>query len=231
MGPLRLAGLVAVVATAIAPSAQAGVPATQQLVVLDDYRAAREFPETKAKLLEQVEPERPLTGVTTRLPVFGRRTDAFGNVWLHVRLPGRPNQRTGWIRHRGEQIIETVWHLDVSTSQRLLRVYQRGKVVKRIRIVVGKPATPTPHGKYFVEEVVPIHPKAVGAQFALATSARSNVLQEYAGGPGQIAFHGTNNIGGTPGQALSHGCMRMVTSDIRWLAARISAGIPVSIHD
>ena len=32
---------------------------------------------------------------------------------------------------------------------------------------------------------------AAGGPYALATSARSNVLQEFEGGPGQIALHGS----------------------------------------
>ena len=56
---------------------------------------------------------------------------------------------------------------------------------------MGTPATPTPPGKFFIEEAVALAPGHAGGPFALATSARSNVLQEFEGGPGQIALHGT----------------------------------------
>jgi lipoprotein-anchoring transpeptidase ErfK/SrfK len=69
-----------------------------------------------------------------------------------------------------------------------------------------------------------------GAPFALATSARSNVLQEFEGGPGQIALHGTNNVSGALGTASSHGCVRVATSAIRWLAARIGSGVPLIVR-
>ena len=72
-------------------------------------------------------------------------------------------------------------------------------------------------------------PGEPGGPFALATSARSNVLQEFEGGPGQIALHGLNNVGGTLGTAVSHGCVRLDTGAMRWLVARIGPGVPVTI--
>jgi lipoprotein-anchoring transpeptidase ErfK/SrfK len=68
-----------------------------------------------------------------------------------------------------------------------------------------------------------------GGPFALALSARSNALQEFEGGPGQIALHGRDNLGGTLGAAESHGCVRLGTANIDWLAARIGPGTPVTI--
>ena len=89
------------------------------------------------------------------------------------------------------------------------------------------PATPTPRGQFFVEEALALSPREAGAPFALATSARSNVLQEFDGGPGQIALHGTDNLPGALGTAASHGCVRLSTGDITWLARRIGSGVPL----
>ena len=72
-------------------------------------------------------------------------------------------------------------------------------------------------------------PSAAGAPFALALSARSNVLQEFDGGPGQIAIHGLENLGGTLGTAVSHGCIRLGLQAITWLVQRIAPGTPVTI--
>ena len=94
---------------------------------------------------------------------------------------------------------------------------------------MGKPTTPTPQGEFFIEESVLMQPADVGAPFAFALSARSDVLQEFDGGPGQIALHGLANIGGVPGTAVSHGCVRLDSDTMRWLAARIDPGIPVTI--
>ena len=74
-----------------------------------------------------------------------------------------------------------------------------------------------------------LDPRQSGAPFALALSARSTVLQQFDGGPGQIALHGIENIGGTPGTAASHGCIRLTTPAISWLATHIAPGVPVRI--
>jgi lipoprotein-anchoring transpeptidase ErfK/SrfK len=101
--------------------------------------------------------------------------------------------------------------------------------VRTDKAVVGKPSTPTPHGTFFVEEVIQLRPRDVGAPFALALSARSNVLQEFNGGPGQIGVHGLSNVGGVLGTAVSHGCVRLANATMRWLVLRIGPGVPVTI--
>jgi lipoprotein-anchoring transpeptidase ErfK/SrfK len=55
------------------------------------------------------------------------------------------------------------------------------------------------------------------------------VLQEFDGGPGQIAVHGLSNVGGVPGTATSHGCVRLTDAAMRWLVVRIGPGTPVTI--
>jgi lipoprotein-anchoring transpeptidase ErfK/SrfK len=94
---------------------------------------------------------------------------------------------------------------------------------------VGKPSTPTPRGEFFVEEVIALRRGDVGAPYALALSARSNVLQEFDGGPGQIALHGLDNVGGRLGTAVSHGCVRLADDAMRRLVVSIAPGVPVTI--
>jgi lipoprotein-anchoring transpeptidase ErfK/SrfK len=109
-------------------------------------------------------------------------------------------------------------------------VYRAGRLVRRVPAIVGRAATPTPRGEFFVEENVRLRAGRPGAPFALAASARSNVLQEFDGGPGQIALHGRGNLRGALGTAASHGCVRLADPDIGWIAARIRAGVPVTIR-
>ena len=96
-------------------------------------------------------------------------------------------------------------------------------------MVIGKPSTPTPRGAFFIEEALALSSYEPGGPFALATSARSNVFQEFEGGPGQIGIHGTHNLSGAPGSAASHGCIRLRTKAITWLARRIGAGVPLTV--
>jgi lipoprotein-anchoring transpeptidase ErfK/SrfK len=143
-------------------------------------------------------------------------------------LPGRPNEHRGWIAARATRLTTTPWRLRVELSRRRVTVCLSGRAVRRFQIVVGKPSTPTPRGHFFVEETVQLSRWAVGAPFALALSARSNVLRHFDGGAGQVALHGLGGVGGVPGTAASHGC-RLYSRSIGWLAARIGPGVPVTI--
>jgi lipoprotein-anchoring transpeptidase ErfK/SrfK len=216
----------------IAGAAPTAAPATrpassQALVVLLGNHVARRTPNADGGLIESVAARRPLTRSRTVLPVLGRggRDDA----WLRVRLPGRPNGHTGWISAARTRATSTPWRIVVSLSARRVIVSREGRVVRRYPAIVGKASTPTPRGTFFVEEALRLSPSAAGAPFALATSDRSNVLQEFDGGPGQIALHGTDHLSGALGTAASHGCIRLAPRAIAWLASRIGAGVPVSI--
>jgi hypothetical protein len=211
-----------------ARAAGAGVTASQRLVVLQHDHAVRARPDKRARTIEWVGARRPLTGVPTVLPVLGRALTRGGQAWVHVRLPGRPNGHDGWIRAYRTRGTSTGWRLLLDLSARQVTVYQYGRVIRRLSAVVGAPSTPTPTGRFFIEEALDISSQ-VGGPFALATSARSNVLQEFEGGPGQIALHGTNGLSGALGSAASHGCIRLATDSITWLAGHIGAGVPLRI--
>jgi lipoprotein-anchoring transpeptidase ErfK/SrfK len=149
--------------------------------------------------------------------------------WLKVMLPGRPNGHTGWIRRDATGRSITDWHIVVDLSRKRVTVYRAARAERVFGAIVGKPSTPTPTGEFFVEESITLQAADVGAPYALALSARSNVLQEFAGGPGQIALHGLANVGGVLGSAASHGCIRLANAAITWLATRIAPGTPVTI--
>jgi lipoprotein-anchoring transpeptidase ErfK/SrfK len=162
------------------------------------------------------------------LPVLGQARTPGGQSWIHVRLPGRPNSHAGWIRAYRTRRTSTEWRLRLDLSARRVTVFHAGRAGRRFPVVVGKPSTPTPTGLFFIEEALDISFQ-VGGPYALATSARSNVLQEFEGGPGQIALHGTNGLAGALGSASSHGCVRLGTVAVTWLAHRIGAGVPLTI--
>jgi lipoprotein-anchoring transpeptidase ErfK/SrfK len=216
----------------VPPAAAGGVrvqPRQQLALLLTSHRAYR-APSAGSAQQAFVPANRPITGERTTLPVTGRATGPGGIRWLHVMLPGRPNGSTGWIAQQGTRKLETSWHIVVNLARRRVTAYSNGRVARTFQAVVGKPSTPTPPGNYFVEETVRMAPGEPGGPFALATSARSNVLQEFEGGPGQIALHGRNDLGGNPGSAESHGCIRLTTASIDWLIARIEPGTPVTIY-
>ena len=193
-------------------------------------RPRRPHPAQRARpRIESVPARRPLTHVRTVLPVLAHETSLDGRAWVRVRLPGRPSGHTGWILAASTRAKSTSWRLEVRLSTRRVTAYRDGAVVRHFRAIVGTASTPTPRGRFFIEEAVALSAVDHGGPFALATSARSNVLQEFEGGPGQIALHGTNGLSGALGTAASHGCIRLSTGAITWLARRIGGGVPLRV--
>jgi lipoprotein-anchoring transpeptidase ErfK/SrfK len=212
-----------------ARAAGARVPESQPLVALLHDHVARTRPRVTAHRIESISARRPLTRVRTVLPVLGRAKSQDGRSWLQVRLPGRPNAHKGWIPADQTRPRSTAWQISVKLSARRVTVYHDARVKRHFRAVVGARSTPTPIGRFFIEEALALSGVAAGNPYALATSARSNVLQEFEGGPGQIALHGTNGLPDALGTAASHGCIRLSTGAITWLARNIGGGVPLTI--
>jgi lipoprotein-anchoring transpeptidase ErfK/SrfK len=200
------------------------VKSTQQLVALFHSQQARSGPTARSAPVDLVNATTSITRARTRLPVLDRE-----GQWLKVRLPGRPNSHVGWISETGTTLSTTSWHIVVDLSRRSVTAYRGGRPVRTFPAVVGKPSTPTPTGEFFIEDSLALRASEVGAPYALALSARSDVFQRFAGGPGQIALHGLRNIGGVPGTAVSHGCLRLPNQAMRWLVFHVGIGTPVTI--
>ena len=213
-----------------AQAAPAPVQATQELTVLLSPHTAHATSAAGSPQVKLLPAITPITGEPTTLPVIARATGSGGAGWLEVMLPGRPNGATGWIEDQGTRELVTPWHISVDLAARRVIVYAHAHRVRSFPAVVGKPSTPTPTGQFFVEETLQMASGEPGGPYALALSARSNVLQEFEGGPGQIAVHGRENLGGTLGTAASHGCVRLATASIDWMASRIGPGTPVTIY-
>ncbi len=221
------------------PGASAGAASTaatptvapqSTVVLLFARQRALRAPHRGAQMVADVPSRQPLTGERTTLPVLARSTDSSGGRWLKVRPPGRPNGLTGWIQRDRARLEITAWHLLIDLRSRRLVVYLDGRRLRSFRAVVGKPSTPTPTGSFFVQETMRMPSWDPGGPEALALSARSNVLLSFDGGPGQIAVHGRDGLGGTLGDAQSHGCVRLAASSITWLARWIRPGVPVTIY-
>lgn len=224
---MRRTALIAILLASSWAGAAQAAPAQpdSHVVVILAAHTVRAAPEDGARAVGRVASTTPITGGAVVLPVIATAPGG----WLRVALPGRPNGHSGWIRSSSTRLATMRWRLVVDLSLRRVTVLELGRVVRTFRAVVGKPSTPTPTGTFFVEEAVATGARAVGGPYALALSARSNVLQEFDGGPGQIAIHGRDNIGGTLGTAVSHGCVRLADGAMRWLVGRVGAGTTVTV--
>jgi lipoprotein-anchoring transpeptidase ErfK/SrfK len=169
-------------------------------------------------------------GYPTVFGVVGVRTNARCDpTWYRVQLPVKPNGSTGWIAATAVRTYPVSARIVVTLSSRRLVVFRSGRPVFRARVAVGTPQTPTPVGRYFVNERFLLSesngPFGVAA---LGISAHSDVLTNWVEG-GPIALHGTDEPLSV-GSAASHGCIRLANNDMRQLFALAPAGTPVVIR-
>jgi lipoprotein-anchoring transpeptidase ErfK/SrfK len=110
-----------------------------------------------------------------------------------------------------------------------MRVTRDGQVAVETPVAVGADATPTPTGRFYVTDVIDTgRPNGAYGPFAIGLSAHSDVLDQFAGGDGQIGIHGTNEPASI-GTSASHGCVRVPNEVVAALAGTIPLGTPVTI--
>jgi lipoprotein-anchoring transpeptidase ErfK/SrfK len=183
---------------------------------------------------------RPSHRFTLRDPpwllVLARPRAADDHCWLRVRLPWRPNSAAGWVDAGKVSLEQTPWRIDVSTARRTLTLYKHGARMGAVRVVVGKPSTPTPAGLFAVTWAIRWHPGSFLGSWVLELTAHSNVLQRFDGGDGTVGIHGRGGASllDPLGSARSHGCIRLANQAIDWLVRTIGVhrlpGTPVRVR-
>ena len=147
--------------------------------------------------------------------------------WLQVHLAQRPNGSTGWIKADAVTLSNLDYSLTVSTERRTLELSKNGTPVKTFSVATGTGGTPTPHGSFYLTEL--LAPTNAGyGPYAFGLSAFSEALNSFGGGPGQIGLHGTDDAASI-GTAASHGCIRLANPDITELAGLLPLGTPITI--
>jgi lipoprotein-anchoring transpeptidase ErfK/SrfK len=164
------------------------------------------------------------------LMVTGTFADADGRKWVRVQLPKRPNGSTAWLPASSVELRPLNRKLRVRLATRTVEVVENGVTVRRFKAAVGTGGTPTPVGRFAVQDPVNSSPSQrsyLGPRIITLT-AFSPVLRTFMGGPGLIAIHGTS----APqllGQAVSHGCIRVANQSVEQLWKLVTPGMPVEI--
>jgi lipoprotein-anchoring transpeptidase ErfK/SrfK len=156
-----------------------------------------------------------------------------GREWLKVLLPIRPNGTSGWIPRYRAQLSYTPYRVELRLESRRMTVFREGRRVRRFRAVIGAPGTPTPRGPAAIyERNRQPDPGGFLGPWSLSLTAFSNVLESFGGGPGRVAIHGREGASllDPLGSARSHGCIRINSRAVSWLARRVRAGTPVRIR-
>jgi lipoprotein-anchoring transpeptidase ErfK/SrfK len=150
--------------------------------------------------------------------------------WLRIRLPGRPNGRTGWVREEQLSNLRAI-RTQLTIDRRALRATLRrnGKRIWSSPVGVGKRGTITPAGTFWIRErLANLGGDPLYGPWAFGTSAYSDTLTDWPGG-GVVGIHGTNQPELIPGRP-SHGCVRVPNPAIRRLAKLMPVGTPVVIR-
>ena len=173
---------------------------------------------------------RNVNGYPTVFAVTGAVLDsACKPRWYRVELPVKPNGQTGLVQARALQIQTVATRIEIDLSKRRLTLFRAGRRTLTATVAVGSPATPTPTGRYYVNQrLVPTDPNGPYGPGAVGISAFSNVLTGWAQG-GPVAIHGTDEPWSI-GHAVSNGCIRLPNGTLRRLFRVAVAGTPVIIH-
>jgi hypothetical protein len=156
-----------------------------------------------------------------------RYRDPGGGSWVKVRLPARPNGQTGWVPREALGALHrtrSALVIDRRTTTAVLR--RSGRVIWSARVGVGKAATPTPAGRFYVRERLIPRPGSIYGALAFGTSAYAQV-SDWPGG-GVVGIHGTDQPQLIPGRP-SHGCVRIRAADLARLGRLLRVGTPVRI--
>jgi lipoprotein-anchoring transpeptidase ErfK/SrfK len=149
--------------------------------------------------------------------------------WYRVKLPMRPNGMVGYVRPGAVWVERVRTRIAIDLSRRELSFYRSGRLVLTTTVAVGSSATPTPIGRFFVnQKLIPANPYGAFGPAALGVSAFSDVLTGWAQG-GPIGIHGTN-APWSIGHAVSNGCIRVPNPTLQKIFTATHRGTPVVIH-
>jgi lipoprotein-anchoring transpeptidase ErfK/SrfK len=152
--------------------------------------------------------------------------------WLAVTSPELGNGRVGWIDARagGLRYGRTRLEITVDLSRREL-VLRRGNAVRRrVSVAVGRPASPTPTGRFSVTDKLsgPAYSAYYGCCILALSATQPNLPAGWSGGD-RIAIHGTPSPSDF-GRAVSAGCVHAPDAALRYLMRVVPLGTPVVIH-
>jgi lipoprotein-anchoring transpeptidase ErfK/SrfK len=151
--------------------------------------------------------------------------------WLGVTSTALPNGAVGWVKAKGGlQMRHTRMAIQVDLSKRVLELRDGDRIVRRARVAIGRPGSPTPRGRFAITD------KLSGAQYGayygcciLALSGHQPHTPAGWQGGDRLAIHGTDSPG-TIGTPASAGCLRASDRDLRVLMRRVPLGTPVFIR-
>jgi L,D-transpeptidase catalytic domain len=150
--------------------------------------------------------------------------------WLGVLSEHRPNGRLGWIRASATRPGGVREALVADLSRRRVTLLRDGRRVLRFRVAIGRPANPTPRGRFAVTDILRVRGPSPYGCCVLALSARQRRVPAGWTGGDRLALHATADASAI-GRAVSIGCLRARDRAMhRLLREKPQPGTPVFIR-
>lgn len=158
------------------------------------------------------------------LGVVRRRGD-----WISVQAPELRNNEAAWMRVDRVRLDCVRWSMHVDLSKRRMSVQRDGRTVRRFEIAVGRKGNPTPRGRFTVTDKLRVSDPGspYGCCVLALTGHQSRLPASWPGGD-RLAVHATSELSSL-GRAASLGCMRVTSTQARWLIRTIPLGAPLFV--
>jgi hypothetical protein len=155
--------------------------------------------------------------------------DKRGHGWVKIRIPGRPNGRTGWVQRNAlGRFHVTHDALVVSNARMHMYFYVNGQRVWSAPVGVGAPGMPTPTGHFWIRERFVISDPGNGYYPYAFGTADYSTLTDWPGG-GVVGIHGPFGASAFIPGHISHGCIRLKVPDDFWLGRHLQLGTPLRV--
>ncbi len=123
-------------------------------------------------------------------------------------------------------------------GKRQISLIEGSQVIGRWPVAIGDPSTPTPVGRYTIENMVvnPVYQSTSSGKINATRGPQAPLGDRWIGfkqsGVNQYGIHGTPDAWAwtvTSRAAVSNGCVRMLTPHVRELFSKVQLGTPVIV--
>jgi hypothetical protein len=151
-------------------------------------------------------------------------------AWLGVQAAELRHGEVGWLRREQMRLGCVRWSVHADLSRRTLLVRRDGRIVRRMRVAIGRSENPTPTGRFSVTDRLRVtDPDSPYGCCVLALSGHQTDLPDQWPGGDRLAVHATRDESSI-GQPASLGCLRTTARRARWLIGSVPLGAPVFIR-
>ena len=159
------------------------------------------------------------------LGIVGQRGD-----WLGVQAAELKNGEVAWVPRERARVDCVRWSMHADLSKRRLFVRRDGHTVKTMRIAVGSAGHTTPLGRFSVTDKLRVttDDSPYGCCVLALNGHQTNLPEDWPGGD-RLAVHATADLDSI-GEAVSLGCLRVRSSEAKWLIETIPLGSPIFIR-